>query len=255
VKSVEATDNSARSPTVSAVLPTRNGSRYIDRAIESVVEQTFADWELIVVDDASTDDTAAKIDAWARRDERIRSVHLEENRKLPGALNEGFRLAKGDYLTWTSDDNWYAPEAFAPRWVSPFPDGSYLALVQSDDTHEIHLVDFDEPDDPVYTAFTADLDAALGGAVSPLNFIAVVMDGRPWIFGADPAGELFSRAAGPDALAVLPDQIDWSPDNTRLVATVNSAGGPNLVIIDANEGTLRTLTVDGRSSMPAWFGR
>ncbi|MFH1529660.1 MAG: hypothetical protein ABIK09_02875 [Pseudomonadota bacterium] len=152
-------------------------------------------------------------------------------------------------------ETWYAPAAFAPRWVSPFPDGSYLALVQSDDTHEIHLVDFAEPDDPVYTAFTADLDAALGGAVSPLNFIAVVMDGRPWIFGADPAGDLTSRPVGPDNLAVVPDQIDWSPDNTRLVVTINSAAGPNLVIIDANAGTLRTLTTDGRSSMPAWFGR
>jgi hypothetical protein len=152
-------------------------------------------------------------------------------------------------------ETWYAPEAFEPLWVSPFPDDSYLALVRSDDTHEIHLVDFDEPDDPVYTAFTADLDAARGGAVSPLNFIAVVMEGRPWIFGADPAGDLFSRAAGPEALSVLPDQVDWSPDNTRLVATVDSAGGPNLVIIDANTGSLKTLTVDGRSSMPAWFGR
>jgi len=152
-------------------------------------------------------------------------------------------------------DVWYAPEAFAPLWVSPFPDASYLALVQSDDTHEVHLVDFAAPDDPVYTAFTADLDAAFGGAVSPLNFIAVVMDGQPWIFGADAAGDLFSRMAGPEALAVVPDQIDWSPDNTRLVATVDSANGPNLVIIDANDGGLKTLTVDGRSSMPAWFGR
>ena len=150
---------------------------------------------------------------------------------------------------------WYAPEAFAPRWVSPFPDGSYLALVQSEDTHEIHLVDFDEPDDPVYTAFTADLDAAAGGAVSPLNFIAVVADGRPWIFGADPAGDLQSRAAGPESLTVVPDQLDWSPDNTRLVAAVDSGGGPNLVLIDANDGSLRSLTTDGRSSMPAWFGR
>ena len=100
-------------PAISVVLPTHNGSRFIDRAIESIVEQTFADWELIVVDDASTDDTPAKVDAWADRDDRIRVVHLTENRKLPGALNEGFRLSVGDYLTWTSDDNWYAPNALA----------------------------------------------------------------------------------------------------------------------------------------------
>ena len=124
-------------PTISVVLPTHNGSRYIDRAIESVVEQTFADWELIVVDDASTDDTPAKIDAWVTRDERIRTVHLKENRKLPGALNEGFRLAKGDYLTWTSDDNWYAPEAFAKMagvlQTRPRVDVVYTAMTEVDE--------------------------------------------------------------------------------------------------------------------------
>lgn len=133
---MEPTDSSGRSPTVSAVLPTRNGSPYIDRAIESVVEQTFADWELIVVDDASTDDTPAKIDAWATRDERILAVHLTENRKLPGALNEGFRLAKGDLLTWTSDDNWYAPEAFAKMAgvleTRPRVDVVYTAMTEVD---------------------------------------------------------------------------------------------------------------------------
>ena len=124
-------------PATSVVLPTHNGSRYIDRAIESVVEQTFTDWELIVVDDASTDDTPAKIDAWATRDERIRTVHLKENRKLPGALNEGFRLTGGDYLTWTSDDNWYAPEALGKMLgvlqTRPRVDVVYTAMTQVDE--------------------------------------------------------------------------------------------------------------------------
>ena len=124
-------------PAISAVLPTYNGSRYIDRAIESVVGQTFADWELIVVNDASTDDTAAKIDAWAGRDGRIRTLHLTANRKLPGALNDGFRLAKGDYLTWTSDDNWYAPEAFAKMaavlQTRPAVDVVYTAMTEVDE--------------------------------------------------------------------------------------------------------------------------
>ena len=98
---------------ISVVLPTHNGARYLDQAIESIVRQTFGDWELIVVDDASTDDTPSKIDAWCARDDRIKAVRLDENRKLPGALNEGFRHAAGDFFTWTSDDNWYARDALA----------------------------------------------------------------------------------------------------------------------------------------------
>ncbi|HID78548.1 MAG TPA: glycosyltransferase [Planctomycetaceae bacterium] len=99
-------------PTISVVLPTHNGSRYLDQAVQSVVDQTWGDWELILVDDASTDDTPAKVDAWAGRDARIRAIHEENNRGLPAALNEGFRGAAGAFLTWSSDDNWYAPQAF-----------------------------------------------------------------------------------------------------------------------------------------------
>jgi glycosyltransferase involved in cell wall biosynthesis len=99
-------------PTISVVLPTHNGSRYIDHSIQSVVEQTLKDWELIIVDDASSDDTPAKIAAWVARDSRISAVRLDRNRKLPGALNEGFRRARGEFLTWTSDDNAYTPDAF-----------------------------------------------------------------------------------------------------------------------------------------------
>ncbi|MBM4371099.1 MAG: hypothetical protein FJ098_05570 [Deltaproteobacteria bacterium] len=154
--------------------------------------------------------------------------------------------------TWEA---WLAPEAWEPRWVSPFPDGSLLALVQSDATHEILFVGWDDPGDPVHRAVTGELDSGRGGAVSPLRFLAVVMEGRPHLVGADPAGELTHHPVGPEALSILADQLDWSPDNRELVGVVESAGGTNLVAIDANEGSLRTLTTDGRSSMPAWFGR
>jgi glycosyltransferase involved in cell wall biosynthesis len=99
-------------PIISVVLPTHNGSRFIDQAIESVVTQTFTDWELILVDDASTDDTPSKLAFWAALDTRIRVITFDQNRKLPGALNEGFKQACGQFYTWTSDDNWYHPTAF-----------------------------------------------------------------------------------------------------------------------------------------------
>ena len=100
-------------PLVSIVLPTYNGSRYLDQAVQSCLNQTYTDWELIIVDDASTDDTPARIADYLAEDGRIRSLRHETNRKLPGALNTGFSLTKGDYLTWTSDDNGYRPKAIA----------------------------------------------------------------------------------------------------------------------------------------------
>lgn len=99
------------SPLVSIVLPTFNGERYLRESIESCLGQTWRNWELILVDDASTDETPQLAAEYARRDPRIRSVRNSVNRKLPASLNAGFALARGEFLTWTSDDNLYRPEA------------------------------------------------------------------------------------------------------------------------------------------------
>jgi len=73
------------------------------------LNQTYTNLELIIVDDNSPDNTPEVIKSF--NDERIRYVRNEPNLKLPGALNKGFSLARGDYLTWTSDDNLFASNA------------------------------------------------------------------------------------------------------------------------------------------------
>lgn len=98
---------------VSVVLPTYNGSRYLAESLESILAQTYPYWELIVVDDASTDETPDIIARYSGRDARIRYVRHEQNRRLPAALNTGFAASRGDYLSWTSDDNRYHPQALA----------------------------------------------------------------------------------------------------------------------------------------------
>ncbi len=103
----------SHTPRVSIVLPTFNGARFLAESIESCLAQTFTDWELIIVDDASTDDTPHIVAAYAARDGRIRGIRHEANRKLPGALNTGYAAARGEFITWTSDDNRYRPEALA----------------------------------------------------------------------------------------------------------------------------------------------
>lgn len=100
-------------PLISIVLPTYNGSRYLEQAIQSCLDQTYQHWELIIVDDASTDETPAIIARFVDADCRIHCIRHASNRKLPAALNSGFSQAQGDLLTWTSDDNCYRPAALA----------------------------------------------------------------------------------------------------------------------------------------------
>ena len=98
-------------PKVSIVLPTYNGEKYIRESIDSVMNQTFTDWELIIVNDCSSDGTVEIINEYVKMDKRIRTIYNVINQKLPRSLNIGFREAKGEYLTWTSDDNKYLPQA------------------------------------------------------------------------------------------------------------------------------------------------
>ena len=98
-------------PLVSIVLPCHDGAAHLDEAVRSVVAQTEKDWELLLVDDGSTDETPERMRDWARRDARIRAISLTPNRGLPAALNAGFREAGGSHFTWTSDDNAFEPGA------------------------------------------------------------------------------------------------------------------------------------------------
>lgn len=98
-------------PEISIVLPTFNGAQYIKASIQSVVNQSFKDWELIIVNDGSTDQTQRILDEVSQKYKNIRIYNNPTNKGLPYSLNKGFSEAKGDYLSWTSDDNLYKTNA------------------------------------------------------------------------------------------------------------------------------------------------
>jgi glycosyltransferase involved in cell wall biosynthesis len=96
---------SAAAPLFSIVIPTFNRAKLIETAINSVIEQTFTDWELIVVDDGSTDETQTVVAPYLK-DARIR-YHFQENKELNGARNTGIELAHGTYVCFLDDDDYY----------------------------------------------------------------------------------------------------------------------------------------------------
>lgn len=100
-----------RRPAISLVLPVYNGERYLAEALDSIFAQTFTDFELIAVDDCSTDSTRDILDGYAAHHANMRIVANAANRKLPGSLNAGFRVARGEWFSWTSDDNTLDPAA------------------------------------------------------------------------------------------------------------------------------------------------
>ena len=120
---------------ISIVLPVYNGAEYLAESIDSVISQTYANWELIIVNDCSTDDTLAIASKYASQDTRIKVLTNLQNLKLPKSLNVGFAHASGEYYTWTSDDNKYRPDALRvmmesleknPNAVMVYADESYI---------------------------------------------------------------------------------------------------------------------------------
>lgn len=103
---------------ISIVLPVYNGAKFLRESIDSVLAQTYTNWELLIVDDCSRDETPAIAQEYAQRDSRIRYYRNEQNLRLPRNLNKGFSLTRGDYLTWTSDDNRYRPEALEKMYCA-----------------------------------------------------------------------------------------------------------------------------------------
>lgn len=96
---------------VSIILPIYNGEKYMKESIESVINQTYQNWELLILDDCSSDATSTIANEYIVKDNRIKYYKNENNLRLPKNLNKGFSLSKGYYLTWTSDDNIYKNDA------------------------------------------------------------------------------------------------------------------------------------------------
>ncbi len=102
--------HSGRPPKVSVLLPAYNAERFVDEAIQSVTRQTFGDWEVVAVDDASKDCTRQRLLDWAQRDARIRVHHNEQNLGMTGNWNRCLKHATGELVIKLDAD-----DAFRPR--------------------------------------------------------------------------------------------------------------------------------------------
>ena len=99
-----------KDPLVSVVMPVYNGARYLPEAIESILNQTFSNFELVIIDDGSTDNSWDILTAYAAQDSRIVLSRNSENIKLIKTLNRGLSLARGQYIARMDADDISLPE-------------------------------------------------------------------------------------------------------------------------------------------------
>jgi glycosyltransferase involved in cell wall biosynthesis len=103
----------APAPPITIGVPVYNGACFLPQALDSLLRQTFADFELIISDNASTDDTEKICRDYAKRDERIRYIRQPSNRGAPANWNFVAGQARGKYFKWSSANDYCSPEMLA----------------------------------------------------------------------------------------------------------------------------------------------
>ena len=99
-------------PLISIVIPVYNAERYINKCIDSVLSQSYANWELLLIDDGSSDDSGRICDGYSKKDDRIRTFH-KRNGGVGSARNVGIEQASGDFITFIDSDDWISSQYIA----------------------------------------------------------------------------------------------------------------------------------------------
>lgn len=99
-----------KNPVISVIMSVYNGEKYIGTAIDSVINQTFADWELIIINDCSNDNTATILEEYSLKDERIKVYTNDVNLKLPSSLNKAILKCEGKYIARMDSDDICLPK-------------------------------------------------------------------------------------------------------------------------------------------------
>lgn len=123
---------------ISVIVPVYNVEPYLDRCVESIVNQTYRNLEILLVDDGSPDRCPEMCDAWAEKDSRIKVIH-KENGGLSDARNVGMAAASGELIGFVDSDDWIAPEMYQRLYAALITTGSDIAacgaeMVYGDDT-------------------------------------------------------------------------------------------------------------------------
>lgn len=134
----------AFSPTVSVVTPAYNASEYIESTIESVREQTYPDWEMIVVDDGSQDDTKSRVAGTAAKDDRIKLIECNKNEGPGPARNRAMIQAGGKYVAFLDADDLWHPEKLERQLDFMAQSGAYFSYTAyqmlSNQNHQIQSI-------------------------------------------------------------------------------------------------------------------
>ena len=128
-------ENAEKTPELSIIVPIYKVEKYLEECIQSILGQTFTDFELILVDDGSPDACPQMCDAAAKKDSRVRVIH-QKNGGLSAARNTGIEAARGNWLGFVDSDDFVAPDMYEKLYHAAVNAGADCAVCSVQLTHE-----------------------------------------------------------------------------------------------------------------------
>ena len=131
---------------VSVITPTYNSADFIDATIKSVLDQTYRNWEMIIVDDCSDDNTISIVSQYRAKDSRIQLICLDENSGAAVARNAAIEVAKGRFIAFVDSDDYWVPEKLEKQLVFmkkrnvSFSFSGYTTITEQDE-----IIDYIKP--------------------------------------------------------------------------------------------------------------
>ena len=151
-------------PGISVIVPVYQAEKFLPACAKSVTNQTFSDWELLLVDDGCTDGSPRLCDALAEADSRIRALHQPRNAGVSEARNRGLREARGEYIAFLDADDAFEPQALEILWNLRAQAGADTAAC----AHRNLYPGGSSSVEPVLPAGVYDRQGILDGIVDPL---------------------------------------------------------------------------------------
>lgn len=125
---------------ISIITPCYNSSKFIEETIKSVLNQTYKKWEMLIIDDASTDCSVSIIEKFTLKDNRIKCIRLNVNEGVAYARNKGLEISKGKYICFLdSDDTWH-PEKLYRQLIFMEKGGFYLSYTSYRKMNELGVL-------------------------------------------------------------------------------------------------------------------
>lgn len=197
------------SPRITVLMPVWNGARFLDEAIESVISQDYLDFELLIVDDSSTDETPRILASWASSDHRIVLLRNDRNLGVTATLNHGLRAARGVYVARQDSDDISMPGRLAAQ-IAALDADERTAMVSMNfnfiDEHGALLRTERRDQPPEIVDFVLNFTNAIGGHSQVMFRRDLVLElggyDESWSRGQD--YELWTRIARRGRIVILP---------------------------------------------------